>query len=341
MAKKADQEKKPDDPKGNFPKAHKEVNYIYGGPGSYESRWKQKLTAWEVMSASPTTPEYLKWSEVPITFERSDHTDFLPKLRWYPLIVSPIVKDVKLNRVLVDGGSSLNILFLKTFDQMRLSRSALPPSRALFHSIVPGAASTPISQITLLLTFETWEIFCTENLQFEVTDFKRAYNAFLGRPALTKFMAIPHYAYLVLKMPGPHGVISIRGHVKRTYDCDRESYEMADRLTTSAEIQELKKSLAESPPPPQNLFMPEAKNSKMSIQLEDSLSKTVPLSTEESSKVDHVQNSLDLKLELALVKFLQKNRDIFAWKPADMPGVPRKLIEHELHLNPKAKLVKQ
>jgi hypothetical protein len=87
--------------------------------------------------------------------------------------------------------------------------------------------------------------------------------------------------------------------------------------------------------------MPEAKNSKMSIQLEDSLSKTVPLSTEESSKVDHVQNSLDLKLELALVKFLQKNRDIFAWKPADMPGVPRKLIEHELHLNPKAKLVKQ
>jgi hypothetical protein len=153
-------------------------------------------------------------------------------------------------------------------------------------------------------------------------------------------MAIPHYAYLVLKMPGPHGVISIKGHIKHTYDYDRESYEMADRLTTSAEIQELKKSLAESPPP-QDLFMPEAKTSKMSIQLEDSLSKTVPLSMEEPSKVDHMQNSLDLKLELALVKFLQENRDIFAWKPADMPGVPRKLIEHELHLNPKAKLVKQ
>jgi hypothetical protein len=87
--------------------------------------------------------------------------------------------------------------------------------------------------------------------------------------------------------------------------------------------------------------MPEAKTSKMSLQLEDSLSKIVPLSTEEPSKLDHVQNSLDLKLELTLVKFLQENRDIFAWKPADMPGVPRKLIEHELHLNPKAKLVKQ
>jgi hypothetical protein len=42
-----------------------------------------------------------------------------------------------------------------------------------------------------------------------------------------------------------------------------------------------------------------------------------------------------------LVKFLQENRDIFTWKPADMPGVPRELIEHELHLDPKAKPIKQ
>jgi hypothetical protein len=42
-----------------------------------------------------------------------------------------------------------------------------------------------------------------------------------------------------------------------------------------------------------------------------------------------------------LIKFLQENRDIFAWKPANMPGVPRELIEHELHLDSKAKPVKQ
>jgi hypothetical protein len=41
-----------------------------------------------------------------------------------------------------------------------------------------------------------------------------------------------------------------------------------------------------------------------------------------------------------LVKFLHENRDIFTWKPADMPGVPRELIKHELHLDPKAKPVK-
>jgi hypothetical protein len=50
MAKAADQEKKPEEPKGDYPEAHKELNYIYGGPESYESRRKQKLIAQEVMT---------------------------------------------------------------------------------------------------------------------------------------------------------------------------------------------------------------------------------------------------------------------------------------------------
>jgi hypothetical protein len=60
MAKAANQEKKPDDSKGNFPEAHKEVNYIFGGPDSYEPKRKQKLTAWEVMVLNPATPTYLR-----------------------------------------------------------------------------------------------------------------------------------------------------------------------------------------------------------------------------------------------------------------------------------------
>jgi hypothetical protein len=69
-----------------------------------------------------------------------------------------------------------------------------------------------------------------------VVGFETTYNTFLGRPALTKFMAILHYSYLVLKMPGPRGVISIRGDIKRAYHCDKESYEMVDRLAASIEL---------------------------------------------------------------------------------------------------------
>jgi hypothetical protein len=60
------------------------------------------------------------------------------------------------------------------------------------------------------------------------------YNAFLGQPTLSKFMAIPHYAYLVLKMSGRCDVIAIMGDIKWAFDYDRESCKTADRLTAFA-----------------------------------------------------------------------------------------------------------
>jgi hypothetical protein len=119
---------------------------------------------------------------------------------------------------------------------MGLSRSLLCPSQAPFHGIVPRAAVAPVSQISLLITFGTWENFFTETIQFEVTDFDTAYNAFLGQLTLSRFMAISHYAYLVMKMPGAHGIISIRGDIKPAFDCNRESCETADKLMASAEL---------------------------------------------------------------------------------------------------------
>jgi hypothetical protein len=50
-------------------------------------------------------------------------------------------------------------------------------------------------------------------MQFEIADFEMTYNAFLRRSTLTKFVAVAHYAYLILKMLGPNGVMSIRGDV--------------------------------------------------------------------------------------------------------------------------------
>jgi hypothetical protein len=164
-AKRTDQEKEPKEHKGDFPEAHKEVNYIHGSTDSYESRRNQKLTAREIMAVSPATLEYLKWSEVPITFNRSDHSNFVPKPGQYPLIICPIIMDVKL-RVLIDGDSSLNILFLKTFNQMGLSRSLLRLSQAPFHGIVPGATVTPVGQIALPVSFGTRENFRMKTIQF-------------------------------------------------------------------------------------------------------------------------------------------------------------------------------
>ena len=42
-----------------------------------------------------------------------------------------------------------------------------------------------------------------------------------------------------------------------------------------------------------------------------------------------------------LISFLRANADVFAWKPADMPGVPWEKIEHSLNISPTAKPIKQ
>jgi hypothetical protein len=53
------------------------------------------------------------------------------------------------------------------------------------------------------VTFGTLENYRTEFLRFEVASFNYGYNAIIGRLGLAKFMAIPHYSYMILKMSRP------------------------------------------------------------------------------------------------------------------------------------------
>jgi hypothetical protein len=61
--------------------------------------------------------------------------------------------------------------------------------------------------------------FRREPIWFKVVDLDSPYHALLGRPALAKFMAIPHYAYLKMKMSGPKGIITIAGDYKKLLTC--------------------------------------------------------------------------------------------------------------------------
>ena len=59
-------------------------------------------------------PVYLDWSDKPITFDRADHPDHVSSPGKYPLVVDPIIGDVRLTKVLMDGGSSLNIIYAES-----------------------------------------------------------------------------------------------------------------------------------------------------------------------------------------------------------------------------------
>jgi hypothetical protein len=64
--------------------------------------------------------------------------------------------------------------------------------------------------------------FRKEALTFEVVRFRGTYHAVLGRPCYTKFMDVPNYTYLKLKMPGPNGIITVGSTYRHAYECDVE-----------------------------------------------------------------------------------------------------------------------
>uniref|UniRef100_A0A0E0EWP1 RNA-directed DNA polymerase n=1 Tax=Oryza meridionalis TaxID=40149 RepID=A0A0E0EWP1_9ORYZ len=275
LAEKNDSEGRPRDPSQGgdkaksktFPSPHAELNHIYGGPSAYKSRHKQKLTEREINAIS-NTPQYLQWS-----------------LSTRP---RPNSGGVCLKRVLVDGGSALNIMFSKTFKDMGLPRSMLRPSKSPFHGVIPGTSSTPLGQVTLPVTFGNPENFRTENIVFEVADFETAYHAILGRPAMAKFMAVPHYAYAMMKMPGLNGIISLRADIKQSFACDKESCGMAQSIEISLQLPSVIASIANKAPGEPDV--PAVKAPKLSMSSSSAPTKKVTLDplTPDKTEVYHL-----------------------------------------------------
>src|SRR5512143_2183678 len=112
---------------------------------------------------------------------------------------------------------------------MGIPQSELTPTDQPFHGITPQSSSKPMGKITLPMTFGQANNFRMEQITFDVTEFDTAYNAIIGRTALAKFMAASHYAYQVLKMPGPKGTITIQGNAKLAVQCDKRSLDMVEQ----------------------------------------------------------------------------------------------------------------
>jgi hypothetical protein len=141
------------------------------------------------------------------------------------MVVNPIADGAFLPKTLIDGGSSLNIIFTETLRKMDFDFNEMTACDEPFYGVVPGKAAYPIGRVCLPATFGTKENFRTEYLTFEVADFRSSYHAILGRPMLAKFMAIPHHTYLIMKMPTPNS--SVLRDIMVSYNCESATVELS------------------------------------------------------------------------------------------------------------------
>jgi hypothetical protein len=149
--------------------------------------------------------------------------------------------------------------------------------------------------VVLPVTFrETRENYRTEYIKFEFADFETSYPAILGRPAIAKFMAVPHYMYMVLKMPSPAGVLLMQGVLKISFDCDTEAVELA--ATNQVPSLMLEIYAASMKLAPTELEIPEKTDTSNKPQPSEEVQvKAIDLRTGDNSKTTMIGAGLDPK----------------------------------------------
>ncbi|KAK1621335.1 hypothetical protein QYE76_026852 [Lolium multiflorum] len=183
----------------------------------------------------PAVPQYVKWSEKACTFDRSDHPAVIPK-ECYALVVSPRIDGYDFSKCLMDGGASLNIMYLETLEKMNLTKEQLKHSTTEFHGVVPGKKANSLGSIKLPVAFGDVNNYREEMITFEVVPFKSSYHVIFGRPTYHKFHARACYIYNKLKIPGPNGMITVSGDYKKARDCEEGEAAFAESVISGEEL---------------------------------------------------------------------------------------------------------
>jgi hypothetical protein len=156
------------------------------------------------------------------------------------MVLKAQIRGYDVRRVFMDTCSGINLIYARTLKAMNISLEWLQLTYCSFHGIIPGSANHPLGKIELDVCFGDIHNFRRENLEFEVMDWPSQYHTILGRPAFALFMAVPHYAYLILKILGPNGVIMFKGNFKVSDTCEREFNKMAPTFGMTAKYARVK-----------------------------------------------------------------------------------------------------
>ncbi|XP_057949885.1 uncharacterized protein LOC131144936 [Malania oleifera] len=238
------------------------------------------------------------------------------------LVLSLLVANYMVRRILIDNGSSANIMFWSVLVGMKIGKERLKPVSTPLVGF-GGNTVHPLGTITLPVTIGTTPQQVTTLAEFLVVDRPSVYNVILGRPFLNAVWAVSSTYHLEVKFPTPQGIRSAKGDQAAARSC----YVMALKGKMEAKEALTMEDLEVRGEYPQ-----------ISTLHEDV--KHIPLQGHQERSIQ-IGNHLPDTLKSELTKLLDEFADLFAWSAADMPGIDPAVIEHRLQVNPSHRLVKQ
>ena len=160
-----------------------------------------------------------QWSHLHIVFFEED-VDLLSFPHTDALVINANIQGWTIGKILVDTGSSADIIFASTFDRMNIDRNLLQLANVPLIGF-GGKRVNALGKITLPVSFGDLSNPRTEPVTFDVVEMNYPYNAIFGRSLMNKFEAIVRQLYLCMKMPASKGVITVRGNQQLARDIER------------------------------------------------------------------------------------------------------------------------
>ena len=237
-----------------------------------------------------------------------------------PLVIRAIVAKKTIHRVLVDNGSSADIVFASAFDKMGIGREKLEPVSTHMRGF-SGEKVLHLGSIQLVLTLGDPPCQATTAVRFLVVDAPSAYNLLLGRPSLNDIKAIPSAYHMMIKFPTTSRVGMVRGDQRVAREC--YSAFVKQKAVDNINLDELDMcdEVNTRPEPSEEL-------------------EPVPLD-DNPEHLAYIGSKLAEDLRSLLTHFLKQNKDVFTWKQADMGGIDPAIITHKLNVSLSFKPVKQ
>ncbi|GJZ88790.1 reverse transcriptase domain-containing protein [Tanacetum coccineum] len=216
-----------------------------------------------------------------------------------PMIIEAEVGGHLIHRMYVDGGASSEILYEHCFNQLRpeIRKQIVPATTYLVG--LSGEIIWPLGQVSLLVKIGDEEHSTSVWMNFMVVRSHSPYNGIIGRPGVRRIKAIPSTAHGMLKFPVTGGTVTLQ----------------------SSKIIPLECAMISGPRTQQPIVDQDAEEK---IQ--------VAIHPEYPEQTIAIGSTLTKEGRKKLCGLLRQNLDIFAWKPADMTGVPRHIAEHRLNV---------
>jgi len=287
--------------------------------------------------------------ESDLVFTRGDLRDVVPHDN-DPVVISVVTAGRKVHKVLVDQGSFADVMFLSTFNKLRLSPDLLRPYTGCLYGFADNQVEVR-GYLELRTTFTDGVASRTESIRYLVVNVISAYNILLGRPALNRLNAVSSTRHMKMKLPDLSGtVIVIKSDQEEAWKCYENSLKTRKSVFMVFER-----------PPSGNVTMIEATPSgstPVEATLEaDTLMGEGPDHTASAGEATPIQgNSRDqqainvvdrniggktFKLgrllsqeeQEAVAEVISRHLDAFAWSASDMPGIDPDFLCHHLSMD--------